>query len=224
MEKSTAFLNGKILTINDTDSIVEAMLVTGNRIAACGTNSEIRALASKHTKEVDLGGKVVMPGMIDAHVHTELTINQQVNGVNVQQPFGPNCDTLEKVFAEITKKVQSTPPGTWITAMASNMFPAKVKEGRLSTRAELDAISSVHPICFTAEVHITVLNTCAIELLGFDLERRLWGQVSMERDSVTGEPTGVYTELFGDPRFSLTPWGYDAVYTALKTGAVPRFT
>lgn len=224
MVKSTAFLNGKILTINDTDSIVEAMLVTGNRIGAVGTNSEIKALVAHGTKIVDLGGKVLMPGLIDAHVHTELTINQQVNGVNVQQPFGPNCDTLEKVFAEIRKKVRSTPPGTWITAMASNMFAAKVKEGRLPTRAELDAISAVHPICFTAEVHITILNTCAIELLGFDLERRLWGQVSMERDNVTGEPTGVYTELFGDPRFSLTPWGCDAVYNALKTGAVPRFT
>lgn len=109
MEKSTAFLNGKILTIDGSDSIVEAMLVIGNRIAAVGANSEIKALASKQTQAVDLGGKVLMPGMIDAHVHTELTINQQVNGVNVQQPFGPNCDTLEKVFAEITKKARTTP-------------------------------------------------------------------------------------------------------------------
>ena len=223
MQNSTAFLNGKILTINDNDDIVEAMLVEGNRIAAVGTNDEIKALASGRTKEVDLEGKTLMPGITDSHIHGELMINQRKNGVGVQQPFGPNCDTLEKVFAEIRNKVNATPPGTWITAMGSNFFEAKVKEGRWPTRQELDAISTVHPICFTAEVHIQVLNTCAIELLGYDLERRIYGQISMARDA-GGEPTGAYTELWGDPNFSLTPWGYDAVYDAFKTDGVERLT
>jgi predicted amidohydrolase YtcJ len=223
MQQSTAFFNGNILTINDNDDIAEAMLITGNRIDAVGTNDEIRALTHRAVHEVDLGGKTVMPGIIDAHVHIELTTNQQMNGVNVQQPFGPNCDTLEKVFAEIRKKVETTPPGTWITAMASNMFPMKVAEGRLPTRQDLDAISTVHPIQFTSEVHISVLNTLAIQARGYDLERRLFGQSSMARDE-NGEPTGVYTELWSDPRHSLTPWGYETCYNALKTGVVPRYT
>jgi predicted amidohydrolase YtcJ len=221
LHKQIAFVNGKIITIDPQDSIAEAVLVEGDRISAVGSNEEIREQLLPGGTVVDLGGRSVIPGLIDAHAHTALTINEQVNGVNVQQPYGPNCDTIEKILSKIKEQVAKTPKGEWVLAVASNVAVEKIKEGRLPTRDELDAISTEHPICFTMEVHVWVLNTYAINMLGYDLERRLGKNVTMGREP-GGRPTGVYLE--GWTQHSLTPWGYDKLLSAIRTGARERFT
>ena len=61
--------NGKIITVDDFFSIQEAVAISGERIHAVGSNAEIRALAGPATRSVDLGGRTVIPGLIDNHNH-----------------------------------------------------------------------------------------------------------------------------------------------------------
>ena len=63
------FTNGKIVTVDEQFRIAEAVAVRGDRIVAVGTAAEIGALASADTETIDLGGRTVIPGLIDNHLH-----------------------------------------------------------------------------------------------------------------------------------------------------------
>ena len=65
----TVFVNGKVLTVNEDFSVVEALAVSGNKISALGTSEEISALAGVSTRVIDLDGKTLIPGLIDNHNH-----------------------------------------------------------------------------------------------------------------------------------------------------------
>ena len=61
--------NGKIITVDDRFSIAQAIAIRGDRIVAVGTNAEINRLAAPGTRRIDLGGRTVIPGLIDNHIH-----------------------------------------------------------------------------------------------------------------------------------------------------------
>ena len=61
--------NGKIITVDDRFSIAQAIAIKGDRFVAVGTNQEIGRFAGPNTRRIDLGGKSVVPGLIDAHAH-----------------------------------------------------------------------------------------------------------------------------------------------------------
>src|SRR5262245_43061020 len=61
--------NGKIITVDNKFTIAQAVAIRGDRFIAVGTNQQINALAGPNTKRIDLGGKAVIPGLIDAHAH-----------------------------------------------------------------------------------------------------------------------------------------------------------
>jgi predicted amidohydrolase YtcJ len=65
----TILTNGKIITVDNRFSIAQAVAIRGERIVAVGTNADITKLAGPNTRRVDLGGKAVIPGLIDAHAH-----------------------------------------------------------------------------------------------------------------------------------------------------------
>ena len=65
----TVFINGKILTVDESFSVAEALAISGARIIAVGDNEAVQAYAGDTTKTVDLGGKTVIPGLIDNHMH-----------------------------------------------------------------------------------------------------------------------------------------------------------
>ena len=62
--------NGKILTVNKSFAIAQALAVKGERIVAVGRNADVLRLKGAGTRVVDLGGKTVLPGLIDSHVHS----------------------------------------------------------------------------------------------------------------------------------------------------------
>src|SRR6266481_1465777 len=61
--------NGKIITVDDRFTIAQAVAIRGDHIVAVGTNTEIGRLAGPNTRRVELGGKAVVPGLIDNHLH-----------------------------------------------------------------------------------------------------------------------------------------------------------
>ena len=65
----TVLVNGKIVTVDDMFSIAQAVAIRGERVVAVGDTAKVRGMAGPNTRVVDLGGKTVIPGLIDSHAH-----------------------------------------------------------------------------------------------------------------------------------------------------------
>ncbi|MDY4009894.1 MAG: amidohydrolase [Candidatus Limiplasma sp.] len=219
-EKTTAYVNGKLLTVDANDTIAQAMLVAGERIIAVGTTEEIRALAPDHAKEVDLEGRTVIPGLIDAHVHAELTCVDQKLGILIEIP---KINTVEEILNMVAERASITPKGQWILARGPNAMASKLADKRLPTRAELDKVAPDHPVAVFSAIHICVLNTLAIEKTGYWHETRLPLATSMGRDRSTGEPSGVYTELWSSDQTIMMPWDDEMVLHAQREGMMDYY-
>jgi len=72
-------VNGKVITVDSTDRIAEAIAVRGDRIVAVGTTAEVERLVGKTTRRIDLAGKAVTPGLIDAHAHFLMGATDRLN-------------------------------------------------------------------------------------------------------------------------------------------------
>lgn len=219
-EKTIAYVNGKLLTVDANDTIAEAMLVAGERIIAVGLTDEIKFLAPDYAKEVDLGGRTVIPGLIDAHVHAELTSVNQKLGVLIEIP---KINTVEEILSMLRERAAITPKGQWIIARGPNAMASKLIDKRLPTRQELDAVAPDHPVAVFSAIHVSVFNTLAIQKTGYWHETRLPRSSSMSRDRATGEPTGVYTELWGADETLMAPWDDLSVFKAQREGLLDYY-
>src|SRR3954467_12343931 len=107
---------------------------------AAGTNTEIARLAGSATEQVDLGGKTVLPGLIDSHVHAPAASMYEF-----EQPV-PEMQSIGDVLGYIRERALTIEPGRWITL--SQVFITRLREQRYPTRAELDDAAPRHPVAF----------------------------------------------------------------------------
>ena len=130
--------NGDLLTQDAALPRAQAIAIANGRILAVGTNAEIRALSRPGTRTVDLGGKVVIPGVIDAHNHPA--------GAGLRHLREVDCDlrSIGAIQAALRERAASTPAGEWIRGFKYD--DTKTAERRFLTRADLDAVSTRHPI------------------------------------------------------------------------------
>jgi predicted amidohydrolase YtcJ len=149
--------NGRVFTATDDHAFAESLAIQGDRIIAVGTNQQISALAGPSTRRIDVGGRLVIPGFNDAHIHTS--------------PFAKGVDlrlksqeaTWQEVTEELARVVSSTPKGTIIYGRVS---PRAVDSGEANRRA-LDDSAPEHPVVVTGgSGHTFVLNTAAMKKLG----------------------------------------------------------
>ena len=218
-QPAAAYVNGRIITIDPQDTVAQAMLVAGDRILAVGVTRDVLELAPSGAETVDLEGRAVIPGLIDGHVHAELTSVNQKLGVLVEIP---RVQTVEEVLTLVAQAAASTPSGQWIIARGPNAMASKLREKRLPTMEELDRAAPNHPTALFSAIHVCVLNHEAIRRTGFWHETRLPPACSMGRDRATGEPDGVYTELWGHPGFMI-PWDDESLYQAQKSGVMDYY-
>ncbi|WP_303971387.1 amidohydrolase family protein, partial [Sporosarcina ureae] len=161
MHADIVFTNGEVLTVDQNDSIAEAVAVKDHIIVAVGKNDEIEHYIGEETRVIDLEGKSLLPGFIDPHLH--LTIyGTNLLGISCASP---DINSLEDLFAEIKKRATSTPKGEWIRVTSFN--ESAVEEERFPTIQELDAISTEHPIVIIRVCnHTSIANSKAMELAG----------------------------------------------------------
>ncbi len=136
----------------------------------------------------DLGGRRVIPGLIDAHFHAVragLTWNKELHWTGVRD--------IASALASIRRATASTEPGSWIRVVGG-WHPSQFLENRVPTRAELDEVSGDHPVYVQALYESAVLNSEALKVVGFDALAGdpPGGVVERSRD---GEPTGVITGM-----------------------------
>ncbi|MEV6918587.1 amidohydrolase [Amycolatopsis sp. NPDC051106] len=165
-----------------------ALLVRNGRIGACGTDAEIRALAGPGAVVTDLGGRRVIPGLIDGHMHAV-----RAGSTWAGELRWTGVPDLPAALGGIRAAAGRTPPGTWLRVVGG-WHPSQFAEGREPTRAELDAAAPEHPVYVQALYEVAVLNSVALHVTGIDATAADPPGGQIDRDPATGEPTG---RIFG---------------------------
>ncbi|MEH7610268.1 amidohydrolase [Gottfriedia acidiceleris] len=157
--KKTALLNGEVITVNSKNEVFEACLIEGNKIAAVGTTEEIKNYITTSTEVIDLHGRSVLPGFIDAHMHLFLYGNTLMH-LDCKNPTINSIEELKDKLADI---VQNTKNGQIIRVFGFNEL--MVKEQRYPTIEELDELTQEHPIVITRTCgHIGIVNSTALKI------------------------------------------------------------
>lgn len=213
-EEVFALVNARILTMEPARPRAEAVLVEHGRISRIGTTREVREAAPRAVV-FDAAGRTVVPGLIDGHAHFEMTCLALTHCLSCPTP---PYRSLAEIARALRLRARQTPPGRWIVARTSFGLYAKVEEGRLFTRHDLDAVSEHHPVAVLAGLHVGMLNTRALKALGlWDLERPP-RSVTLHREA-SGAPTGVATEIWD----LLPPFPIEETTEALRAKAAELF-
>jgi len=180
------FVSGVVVTMNARQPIAEAVAVRNGRIAAVGAGPDIEALRGPGTQVIDLGGKGLSPGLIDAHSHLAGFGQMELHFVNIRPPRVHSFESLRQVLAEAAAQ---RPRSEWIVARGFNEFD----EGRFPMRQEIDPATPDNPALL---IHWTgqygIANTLGLQkanLLRADVADPYGGQYG--RDRRTGLPNGL---------------------------------
>lgn len=175
--------NGKIVTVDERFSIHEALAVGGGRIVRTGRDEEILALKNPATKLVDLQGRMVLPGLMDSHMHP---VSASVT--EFDHPI-PSMESVGDVLDYFRSRARSVPEGKWL--MLQQVFITRLREQRYPTRAELDQAAPQHPVVFRTGPDAS-FNSLALKLAGIDRNFKIPAGVPgrVEKDD-QGEPTGI---------------------------------
>lgn len=188
--------NGKIFTSNSTQPYVEALAIRGDRIVALGASKEMLELAGKETKRIDVGGRTVIPGINDAHVH--LSVEPEVYDL----PIKGHDPSWQEIKDALSAAVAKAPKSTWIRGM----FGDSVLDDPQATRVALDQLAPDDPVMLTIwGANVVLLNSAALRRLGVPEDQRNPEGGVYVRDPADGKLTGMATEfarLQVGPRFS----------------------
>ena len=179
--------NGKILTIDASDSIVQAVAIAGGRIVAVGSNDDLRSRIGPGTQVIDLAGRTVTPGLIDAHVHfTEVDALFSVNLSDV------SVTKMDDVLARVRDGVARVKPGEWVRGRGWD--EGKLAERRYITAADLDKVAPDNPVWLTNTTgHYGVANSYALKMAEIRKDTTDPPAGTIDRDA-QGNPTGVLKE------------------------------
>jgi predicted amidohydrolase YtcJ len=134
--------NAKVYTMDATAPRAQAFAVSNNRFVAIGTSAAMKALAGKRTQVIDAKGMTVVPGFIDTHNHAGGTT--LLYEVLVGNPFEVEFVTIQSIIDKLKERAKQTPPGTWVSGYFHD--DTKLKDKRQLTRADLDQVSTEHPV------------------------------------------------------------------------------
>ena len=183
---SLILFNGKIHTMERSQPLASAIVIEGDRIVAVG-DDRLRSLAGASTRLVDLGGRTVVPGLIDAHLHF-LSYGLSLREIDLM-----NAPSREAALERVAARAAATPEGRWLTGRGWDqvLWPEAV----FPTAAQLDAVTPAHPAFLRRKCgHAGWANSLALQLAGITRDTPDPDGGAIERDPATGEPTGILLE------------------------------
>jgi predicted amidohydrolase YtcJ len=177
--------NGKIVTLDKASHVYQAIAVKDGKIVAVGSVNSIKAYVNQTTKQYDLKGKTVIPGMIDTHLHF------MRYGLTFLQ-IGCTDKSKEWILDQVKKMADETDDTLWVRGSGWNqmiwsnpVFP---------TAADLDAVSGGNPVILTrSDNHTLWVNSKAMELAGITKDTPDPAGGSIGRDAA-GNPTGILVD------------------------------
>ena len=178
---------GKIHTQDKNKPFAQAVLIFNNKIIKVGSNKEIRALTTNKTKEIDINGKIVLPGFTDSHFHF---YEQALNFDSVDLSKTLSFKEMEQALYD---KIHKTKKGEWVTGYGFN--ESDWPETQMPDRHDLDKIAPDNPVCiWRCDLHIGVANSFALKEAQININTPDPVNGKIAKDS-TGMPTGVLREL-----------------------------
>jgi predicted amidohydrolase YtcJ len=177
-------INARVHTMDTQAPLAEAVAVYGNRIVAVGQGQEIRQMAGPGTRVVDAGGKLVLPGFNDSHVHF-LSGGFQLSNVDLRDAATP------QEFAErIRRFAEKLPRGRWLTG--GDWDHERWPGAPLPTRELIDRLTPETPVFVSRlDGHMALANSLALKMAGVTRETKDPPGGLIVRDPQTGEPTGI---------------------------------
>lgn len=205
----TIFYNGKIDTLDAAGTVCSAVAVKNGRVAAVGSDDELRSHAGVETEVIDLKGSVMFPGFMEAHNHLAI-YGYLLEGLDLS---ASNVNKLEDILQRVKAEAAKRPAGTWIKG--SRYAEYFLAENRHPTRYDLDKVSPQHPVVlFHTSFHACVLNSAGLGKLNIDRETAATQGGIIEKDPGSGEPNGVlhdqammdvFNHLFFDDLRAMSP-------------------
>lgn len=202
--------HGRIYTVDSELPWAEAVAVTGNRITAVGRNAEILSLAEAQTELIDLEGRLLLPGLCDAHIHLYYwSLARKLVDF-------ANCPSKEAMLARIGRWMETAPPEMWVSGWGWNEvgWPDK----GLPTRQDLDGVTGLNrpAIFWRSDMHAAVANSAALQAAGITESMADPAGGIIGRDE-NGHPNGLLLELAINLVLErMPPWPADFLDQALS--------
>jgi hypothetical protein len=172
--------NGKIITVDNRFTIAQAIAIRGDRFIAVGTNQDINRLAGAGTRRIDLGGKAVIPGLIDHHAHLMRAAETWAIEVRLD-----GVDSRKQALDMVRAKATTLGAGQWVFNLGGWSYDQFADNPTPLTRAELDQAAPNNPVYLQFSRCCAFMNTKAAEFMGLASMAEPW----IERDA-SGKPTG----------------------------------
>jgi predicted amidohydrolase YtcJ len=182
----TILVNGKIVTVDARSSVQQALAVHDGKITALGGSADVRKLAGPSTRVIDLGGRTVIPGLIDSHLHAiraALTFATEVNWIGAR--------SLEDAMSRVRAGAKAMPPGAWLV-VAGGWNELQFAEKRRPTQAELERAAPANPVYVQLGYGWVVMTDDGFAKLAIDGDDDLPAGAKLERDA-SGALTGAIT-------------------------------
>jgi predicted amidohydrolase YtcJ len=179
-------VNARVHTVDPNKPAAEAVAICGERIGKVGTNQEVRTFAGPDARVIDAGGKLLLPGFNDAHVHL-IQGAEEIVGVDLR-PARDEADLARRLREHAAK----LPKGRWIRGgyWDHEAWPSKA----LPTRQQIDAATPDHPVFVQRlDGHMALANTAAIKLAGVTHATKSPDGGTIVLDA-NGEPAGVFKD------------------------------
>ena len=190
----TVLLNGKILTVDPQFSVREALAIRQGKIAAVGSDAQIKKLEGPKSQVIDLQGRTVIPGLIDNHMHAvraALTFSTEVNWIG--------ASSLADGLARIHDAAEKAKPGSWLIVVTPPATLDTFKEKRRPTQEELVAAAPNNPVYVQLAYGMAIMNPMAFKVLNINADSDLPARTKPDKDAngnFTGVVTGNMIELF----------------------------
>jgi predicted amidohydrolase YtcJ len=196
------YRNGYVYTVDEKDSVQQALAVRGGRIVYVGDNAGARTMIGRATRVIDLRGRMLMPGLIDAHMHPQSGGSRLLNcSLNYEPLTVPQFESRIQACLDQDKQKG---PDRWLVVV--NWFQQGMQpDGVATTAATLDALKTSRPVIVRSSFgHSVLLNSRAIALAGIkrDTPDPVGGKIIRDGN---GEATGLLEEAAQDMAMNLLP-------------------
>lgn len=179
-------LNARVRTLNPAQPQATALAISGNRIVAVGDDDSMQTLAGMRSHVIDMGGRLVIPGLTDAHIHWQ-GVASGLQSIDVFE-----VPSKEEALRRVAERARQTPPGEWLYGWGWSQvyWP----DWTFPTAADLDAAAPHNPVYLAAKSgHAAWVNSEALRLAGITAATPNPPGASFERDAA-GQPTGILLE------------------------------
>lgn len=194
--------NGRILTMDDDFSVASAIAIREGRLLAVGSDADALAWRGPETEVTDLGGRCVLPGLIDTHIHVDLA------GLDLWSVNFEGVTNVAEALERIAQTARQTPRGHWIRGATWHPV-SQLAEGRYLTRDELDSVAPDNPVCLPVS-HFTMANSRALSAAGIEADTPNPEGGVIHRDPDSGQPNGLLEESAEELVFACLPEWTDA--------------